>query len=432
MAKNKSDQPEAQPETQLVQSMELNTASQPQVHCPYRQATLLQQALVSDKMRIAFLLGAGCPVSVRIPDGQNTKPLIPDIQGLTEKVRIVLESSEVYKANFAVVLKRLSENGHNKPNIEETLSYVRALYEITGNGNIDGLSKTDLGNLDTEICRITTELVEVELPRDDTPYHRLATWIGGIQRAHPVDVFTPNYDLLVEQALEERKVPFFDGFVGSRHTFFDLTSMEQDCLPSRWARVWKVHGSINWWRTATGDVERRTQDAPGDRKMIYPSHLKYDQSRRMPYLAMLDRLRAFLSRGQAVLVTCGYSFSDQHLNEVILQGLSSNPTAVCFGLLFGDRAKAPEAVERARKQPNFSLLAADGAVLGTIERDWRSNEKTDHPLHGLAAKSGKMKYRSDTPDTLCKFLLGDFGALGEFLACQLAMQENDKGGNNVS
>lgn len=35
----------------------MNTSS----HCPYRQSTLLQQALAPDKMRIAFLLGAGCP-----------------------------------------------------------------------------------------------------------------------------------------------------------------------------------------------------------------------------------------------------------------------------------------------------------------------------------------------------------------------------------
>ncbi len=39
-------------------------------HCPYRQSTLLQQALAPDKMRIAFLLGAGCPVSIRISEGE--------------------------------------------------------------------------------------------------------------------------------------------------------------------------------------------------------------------------------------------------------------------------------------------------------------------------------------------------------------------------
>ncbi len=402
------------------------------VHCPYRQSMLLQQSLASDKMRVAFLIGAGCPVAIRIPDGTGTKPLIPDIQGLTEHVCDSLRTSEEYKTSIDIIIKRLKDNGIAHPNIEDILSHVRALYEVAGNSSIDGLSKDNLGKLDEKICKVTTDVVKIKLPNDITPYHQLATWIGGIKRTYPVEVFTPNYDLLMEQALEERRVPYFDGFVGSRHTFFDLVSMENDILPARWARLWKVHGSINWRRTLKGDVERRDEIVPGERQMIYPSHIKYDQSRRMPYLAMLDRLRAFLIQGQAVLVTCGYSFADKHLNDVILQGLSGNPNAVCFGLLFGDRTQSPEAVARAHEYPNLSILAVDGAILGTIERDWRSDEKSEHPLHGLAVKTGEMKHRTDAPETRCKFLLGDFKAFAEFLARQLALHDGDEGGTHAT
>lgn len=346
--------------------------------------------------------------------------MIPDISGLTGRVRDALEASVQFKDGFTTVATRLADGGIARPTIEDILSHVRAVSEIVGNGKIDGLSKDALGLLDAEICRLTTESVRADLPTIDTPYHQLAAWIGGIQRTHSVEVFSPNYDLLAEQALEQVRIPYFDGFVGSKHTFFDLPSIEQDSLPARWARLWKVHGSINWWRTPTGEVERRMAGEEKDRQMIYPSHLKYDQSRRMPYLAMLDRLRSFLTGGQAVLITCGYSFNDQHLTDVIVQGLSGNPTAVCFGLLYSDRANFSKAVERARKQPNLSLLAADGAVLGTIDHDWHSEEKKDHPLHGLAAQAGEMKARSASPPERCKFLLGDFAALGEFLARQLS------------
>jgi len=139
---------------------------------------------------------------------------------------------------------------------------------------------------------------------------------------------------------------------------------------------------------------------------------------------MLDRLKAFLARGQAVLITCGYSFSDQHLNEVILQGLAGNPTAICFGLLHGDRSKYPEAVSRARKQSNLSLLAVDGAVLNTIERDWRSDKRDEHQLHGLAVQTGNLGDRTISPDERCKFLLGDFKSFGLFLAQHLAHSED--------
>lgn len=397
-------------------------------HCPYKQANLLQQALSPNKMRVGFLLGAGCPVSIRVPrPGGGTDPLIPDIANLTALVRSKVEVDSTHKDTFATVSKRLNEAGSASPNVEEILTHIRALADVVGNSAIDGLSKKNLVELDERICQITTEIVGATLPPDGTPYHHLAAWIGGIQRAHPVEVFTPNYDLLTEQALETCRVPYFDGFVGSNNTFFDVASIEQDKLPPRWSRLWKLHGSINWWRTPGGDVQRRGRlpaGADSGRQMIYPSHLKYDQSRRLPYLAMLDRLKAFLANGQAVLIACGYSFSDQHLNEVILQGLAGNPTAVCFGMLFGDRIGYPEALSRARKHPNLSLLAADGAVLNTIERDWRTGIKDDHPWHNIAIKDGDLGTRTKAPADRCKFLLGDFQSLGLFLAHHLSASDD--------
>lgn len=400
-------------------------------HCPYRQSTLLQQALAPDKMRIAFLLGAGCPVSIRLPNDVGTKPLIPDIRGLTAVVKDGLKQSAEHKENFSKVLNRLAADS----TIEDILSHVRLLHEVVRDGNIDGLNRAALAGLDAEICAITTRVVNVDLPTPQTPYHRLATWVGGIHRTHPIEIFTPNYDLLMEQAFEANKTPYFDGFIGSRQAFFDLASMENESLPARWGRLWKVHGSVNWWRNADDEVVRRdaiVAAAAGDRQMIYPSHLKYDQSRRMPYLAMLDRLRSFLARGQAVLVTNGYSFLDQHLNEVILHGLRSNPTAVCFGLLFGPRSNYSDVLAKARMHPNLSLLAADGAVLGTIERDWRQDEQTGHPLHGIAVTKKDPSDGADPSATSCEFLLGDFQAFGEFMARQLSRFDDEQAGSDVA
>jgi hypothetical protein len=42
---------------------------------------ILRQALASDKNKVAFFLGAGCPLSILDKDN---KPLIPDIAGLTK------------------------------------------------------------------------------------------------------------------------------------------------------------------------------------------------------------------------------------------------------------------------------------------------------------------------------------------------------------
>jgi hypothetical protein len=390
-------------------------------HCPYRQSTLLQQALAPDKMRIAFLLGAGCPVSVRVKSAAGVDgPLIPDVAGLTLQINATLSGDAAHKSNYSILLKRLAVP--IAPNVEQILSHIRGLHDVVRDGTFDGLDQAALANLDAKICALTTAIVNVPLPTGTTPYHQLAAWIGGVARTHAVEVFTPNYDLLLEQALETHKVPYFDGFVGAREAFFDLASMESDSLPSRWARLWKLHGSVNWWRTSLEEVVRKDAGRAGDRQMIYPSHMKYDQSRRLPYLAMLDRLRDFLSRGQAVVVTCGYSFADQHLNEVVLNGLRSNATAMCFALLHGGRKNFAEAMAQALKQPNLSVLAADGAVLGTVERDWRPDEQTTQPLHGLSVKGPTVG--ATGTDKNCQFMLGDFKQLGAFLARQLARDDD--------
>lgn len=392
-------------------------------HCPYQQASLLQRAMSPDKMRVAFFIGAGCPMSIQIPNGTATKPLIPDVEGLTEQVVTILHGKEGdLNTNFKSILKRLTDGGNAKPNIEDILTHIRKLYDV---GGITGLSKDALVALDKEICKNTTDIVKIQLPTDDTPYHYLAAWSGGVRRTHPIELFTPNYDLLIEQAFEKHRVPFFDGFVGSDRTFFDLSAMEQDKLPARWARVWKIHGSINWWRTTAGNIERHIDLNDGAQQMIYPSHLKFDESRRMPYLAMLDRLRNFLASGQAVLITCGYSFSDRHINDVIVQGLSGNATAVCFALLYGDLSKYPLAVTNARSRSNLRVLAVDGAVLNTIERNWDSKEDDTHPLHSVAVKTGDINSRTTAPADRCKFLLGDFNAFALFLAQQLDQREGN-------
>lgn len=360
---------------------------------------ILRQALASDKNKVAFLLGAGCPLSIRI---EGNKPLIPDISGLTKAVCSELEQDKVQILKKGIVLAE-----GNDATIEEILSRIRLLIDAIGESEFDGLRKQDLISIESDICDKITKLVDKELPDEITSYHNLTSWISGIPREHPVEIFTPNYDLLIESSLESYNVPYFDGFVGSRNAFFDLHTIEYEGLPSRWVRLWKLHGSVNWWVDINGKVFRGiSKNKDNDKQMIYPSHLKYSQSRRMPYLAMQDKFSKFLSSGQSVLITNGYSFVDQHLNEIITQRLSANPRSVCFGLLYDDLEKYPKALDCARKITNLHLLAKDAAFFAGEQKCWEENG--DNLYNYLAGKDGDK--------TTCK--IGDFASFGQFLLKQ--------------
>jgi hypothetical protein len=397
------------------------------VHCPYRRTTDLLQRLAPSKMRVGFLLGAGCSLSVRGADG---KPLIPEIAGLTKQVKDSLDNDGKLKEGAQTVWNRVAARGISVPTIEDVLSHIRTLRSLCGadlTGTIDGFTGKVLRDLDLAICEHIRGLVSKPLPTSDTPYHVLASWIQAIPRERPVEIFTTNYDLSLEQALEERLMPYFDGFVGSDSAFLDLDSMIEDDLPPRWARLWKIHGSINWWMTAKRTIRRSRDKVKGEQLLIYPSHLKYDQSRQMPYYAMLDRLRVFLHSDQCILLTCGYSFGDEHINAIIAQGLSGNSNAACFGMAFGDRNNVPSGVELAKRHANLTLLAVDGGVVGTIDRAWASTVKDDNPAYSIAVATEVPASRTTAPPERCKWLLGDFAALGRLLAYQLSSRDIERG-----
>lgn len=404
-------------------------------HCPYRRATDLLQRLAPGKMRIGFFLGAGCALSVRVPDGGTTKPLIPEIAGLTKQVKNILDSNEEIKEVARTAWERVIGRGIFNPTVEDVLSHIRTLQSlcsagplgVCGNNVIDGFSESLLTKLDHAICEEVRKIVSESLPSKDTPYHVLAKWIQAIARDKPVEIFTTNYDLLLEQALEAQRMPYFDGFIGSDSAFLDLESMAEDDLPARWARLWKIHGSITWWMTAEKKIRRSRDKVEGEQLLIYPSHLKYDESRQMPYYAMLDRLRVFLRSGQCVLLTCGYSFGDEHINAYIGQGLEGNPNAACIGMIFGDRNTAPKAIKLAERYPNLTLLAADGGVVGTVERNWSNEIKDTNPCYPIAVGKELPTVRTQAPVEQSKWLLGDFAAFGHFLAHQLSSRDVEQG-----
>lgn len=385
------------------------------VQDPKKQVGYLRQCLSSNKKPLGLFLGAGCPVAVKSGDDKKT-PLIPDIAGITEAVRGKLFEDKKARPLLNIMDQHFKEDEKDNISVEDMLSYIRALRVVAGNALIRKLSADDLDKLDTDICQIINELADKTLPSNETPYHNTAVWADAVSREMPVEIFTTNYDLLMEQAFEDSRVPYFDGFAGSRKPFFDLRAMEEDNLPPRWARLWKLHGSINWYQDSEKGVLRSASNELGLPRVIHPSHLKYDESRRMPYLAMIDRLRAFLKQPSAALVLCGYSFRDNHINEVIVQGLQGTQTAIGFALFYDEINKYEKAKRLALKRPNLSLLARDGAIISGQEVKWPEKDADSMSSENC---TGVTWFPIDSADEngkkTSRFILGDFSQFGLFL-----------------
>lgn len=340
---------------------------------------------------------------------------LPGMDALTESVAQQLDEDQLEQ--FTKL-----RDGAGGGNVEVVLSRLRLLANLLSAEGEEflGLDLQAAERLDGAICAsIAENILSAEADCGEIePQLQFVRWINHWRSRWPVEVFTTNYDLLLERAFELERVPFFDGFVGSVNPFFRGESVdalpsgqtERDYAPSAWTRLWKLHGSLGWQMSKTdrGLVATRGHRTEAlDHLLIYPSHEKYDEARRLPFLTYLDRFRQVLKQPDLLLVVAGYSFNDDHITETMVDGLSANPRASALVLNWDS---LPEVLaQHACRNPNITALGLTEAVIGGRRGEW--NDEVDADELGCAWI---------VSDDRTGWNLGDFGALAEFLSSLFA------------
>ncbi len=391
-------------------------------HDPYDLIGRLRDHLSAHDAPLSFLMGAGTSSAVNVepvPAGGGArpyKPLIPAIVGLTDQVRMAcIDADPRFEAAWEELVAACVARKRD-PNIESLLGLLRlTTAAMTPTSTAFGLGAGGLDTLETTIQVSIAKIAspaEADIPAD-VPHREFAEWVRNASRGHPVEVFTTNYDVLIERSLELARIPVFDGFVGSHRPFF-LPAAVGASETAGWTRVWKIHGSVNWAAEVRGTVRR---DGAPNGSMILPSHLKYDESRKMPYLALMDRLGMCVSRVSSVLVTCGYSWGDQHINETLMSGLDATPSSAIFALMHGAIADGDPVVKCAEKRWNLTVIGPNAGVIRGYVAEWEVATG-----QGGAAAGGLRKYftpdppASGSPSSTGQVKLGDFNVFAEFLA----------------
>ncbi len=376
----------------------------------------LRQILSQGRKRIGILIGAGAPTAIRVDEHNQLvdcgAPLIPNVAGLTAEVINGLSETD---QKIVEVLKAEIEATDSLVNVETILTQIRRLAQAIGTSVVHGLSGPSYDELARLICDEIGKIVCADLPSGANPYTDLIAWIAGTQREHSVGIFTPNYDLLVEEAFERARVPYFDGFSGSYRPFFDAASVSTDELPARWSRLWKLHGSLGWSILDGVVVRTGERDAT---ELIYPDHLKYDQVTRLPYSALFERLREFLLIPDTVLICTGFSFLDSHICAVLDEALAANAHTAVYAFQYRVLSEETAAARIAHSRPNMSVYARDRAIVNGVEGLWRPG----HPPNEDWEDIRRTFWEWASNDDQDRFLLGDFAMLARFLALTQAQQ----------
>jgi hypothetical protein len=205
-----------------------------------------------------------------------------------------------------------------------------------------------------------------------------------------LNVFTTNYDRLIEYGCDVIGLRAVDRFVGALNPVFRSSRLDVDLhynppgirgeprFLEGVIKLTKLHGSIDW--QIRGGVLTRVgigfgadpghpdlPSKPLNSVMIYPNPAKDIETSEYPYAELFRDFSAALCRPNSALVTYGYGFGDDHINRVICDALTIPSTHLVIISFDQASGRIPEFCGRVGRKAQISLLIGSHfGDLGTL------------------------------------------------------------------
>lgn len=221
-------------------------------------------------------------------------------------------------------------------------------------------------------------------------------------RKNPINIFTTNYDVYNETALDRLNFLYNNGFSGTverkfnpmlyKYMYVENMNLNKDVWEpvSYFFNLIKLHGSITWEADKNNmDIFENTNldtlSNEMNKVMIYPSPLKDRSTLMTPYSDLFRFLENSLFLNNSTLIVIGYSFGDDHINRVIYNALA-NPT---FRLIiFGDSDNIKKLIERNDKR--ITIIYSEN-----IEKSNDNNQKEKENEQNKQQSESKQVQLSD-------------------------------------
>lgn len=269
--------------------------------------------------------------------------------------------SAVMLSSYQAEIKKAAEDaaekaGREKGNLEDQLRAANELLrglEILGQSAEAETLRTELTNTLKEfaksILQSETGIATAAEDKREQAFNALVTFLMSFASRTGVrdrmNIFTTNYDRLIEAGAELAGLHLLDRFLGNLMPIFRSSRLDLDMHYNppgirgepRYlegvVRFTKLHGSVDWVQ-ADKDIRRiglpfgadevgPYLKAPGlngasaHKLMIYPNAAKDRETSDYPYVELFRDLAAAVCRPNSTLITYGYSFGDEHINRVI-------------------------------------------------------------------------------------------------------------------
>jgi len=292
---------------------------------------------------LTFLFGTGSSIAV---NKAAKKPSL-SIATIPANILEAIKSNKLEK--IYEELKGKFENGKFKEKEPPLEKFFAFLYMISNVAHHDeSLVTTNPNNIESLIDVMKSELVKMcaEIPADEISLishkHLLKRILARPTTLPRVNLVTTNYDLLFEEAMDDLGIVYVDGFSKGLKRFFKPETYNYDYYyPAsttegrvhRMEKVlhyYKIHGSLNWIKSEDPSFNNiygieqlpSTPISGIENVLIYPTPMKENETLGFPYSELFRRFANNVQQPQSVLITYGYSFSDEHINRIIWDAMS--------------------------------------------------------------------------------------------------------------
>lgn len=287
--------------------------------------------------------------------------------GLTHAVHILSaggKAAGMDKIEFSILAKKINaaietsaaSANRKEGNIEDQIRVANELLrglEVLGCKQADQIRKdiTDaLNNFAKSILKSESGIATTkdEIKREkafNILINFLMSFASRTGTRDRLNIFTTNYDRLIEAGAELAGLHLLDRFLGNLMPVFRSSRLDLDMHYNppgirgepRYlegvARFTKLHGSVDWVQ-AGKDIRRiglpfgvenvdpylnapALKGATAHELMIYPNSAKDRETAAYPYVELFRDFAAATCRPNSTLVTFGYSFGDEHINRII-------------------------------------------------------------------------------------------------------------------
>ncbi|RIL69655.1 hypothetical protein BUY49_10925 [Staphylococcus devriesei] len=220
----------------------------------------------------------------------------------------------------------------------------------------------------------------------------------GTKDLSPLNIFTTNYDLYNEIALEKLGIYYTNGFIGNISRQFNPSTFrlrivdDENRYKDKWSivrkyvKLYKIHGSIDWVydkdNNCISQVDINSELKETKNVMIYPTTNKHMETQQSPYSELFREFTNNLQKRNCTLIVMGYGFPDEHINQIISQGLNNDDfNLIIFANKEEDNIK--NFLDKHRYKKNLHIIGGnyneenDGHHFHVINKYFKLGESND-------------------------------------------------------